>query len=657
MELPNAEKVCDVQADFQSSNENYRIPYKTLVTFLADNNYLCKAHSEQVEILQSQILKTFQIERRELQPIGDKRLKTKISTFVTKLRKRNKKQSHHITRVLNEPWCLADLILPEEVATHLLQRNETNVESMDIDAAEENHEIFFHSNTGPTEQEQSTADDSDWELFNEDPVGSVQSYEQNTTFGPSMKVSVVKEKQKRAGRKPKPFDLKTLRAKQALAQEIRNKYPHGAIKLAFEQGLKQEGRVNSQKKNISFIMKKCGSATGFTARIARKAIMAKKELVKKTPEQALFFLLTNGLSKQQYKSIKKSSKESGYDIWPNYDYVREAKNTLRPEGIAFQTDGAVVVPVHALLEKTVSRTLLNNSSLFDKILDLAEENEGHLTLTFFFKFGFDSSGAHEVAHQPNAAGDHRVVKHLMASQLVPLQLALEDSTGVRSLHDFPSPNSPHACRPIRLAYEKENDESILREYNRLKDELSDLEDYIVHTEPSVKIRFHGLLTLIDGKVASSITGINSSSCWVCGKGRKDLRRKNATFDPFFENLQFGCSILHFGIRVFETLLKIGYKQEMQQFTAQEARVNPKMFKDQVAKGKELVQKRFKDEQGLIVDKARTGGLGSTNTGNVARRAFSDPVSTAGICGVSVVLVSNLETIWRVLASGNCEFSF
>ena len=96
---------------------------------------------------------------------------------------------------------------------------------------------------------------------------------------------------------------------------------------------------------------------------------------------------------------------------------------------------------------------------------------------------------------------------------------------------------------------------------------------------------------------------------------------------------------------------------MQQFTAQEARVNPKMFKDQVAKGKELVQKRFKDEQGLIVDKARTGGLGSTNTGNVARRAFSDPVSTAGICGVSVVLVSNLETIWRVLASGNCEFSF
>ena len=67
MELPNAEKVCDVQADFQSSNENYRIPYKTLVTFLADNNYLCKAHSEQVEILQSQILKTFQIEKSSYQ--------------------------------------------------------------------------------------------------------------------------------------------------------------------------------------------------------------------------------------------------------------------------------------------------------------------------------------------------------------------------------------------------------------------------------------------------------------------------------------------------------------------------------------------------------------------------------------------------------------
>jgi hypothetical protein len=61
--------------------------------------------------------------------------------------------------------------------------------------------------------------------------------------------------------------------------------------------------------------------------------------------------------------------------------------------------------------------------------------------------------------------------------------------------------------------------------------------------------------------------------------------------------------------------------------------------------------------GLVVDKARPGGFGSTNTGNVARRAFSASVITADICGVSTVLVSNLETIWKTLASGTKKLKY
>jgi hypothetical protein len=635
---------------------NHRIPYKMLVTILVENNYLGRSHSDQVKIVQSKILDLFQIVSEDLPPQVENQLKVKICTFISKLRKRNRKQSHHINRVVNEPWCNADLILPEEVITLLLQRNQQEVEPMPIavDCVEENLDHCPSTMDSPN-HESSDDVNSDWNPFNKNASGLGQSNKPNMGGGSARAgqsaEDVVKEKKKRSGRKPKPFDLKRPRAQLALAQEIRKKYPHGAIKLAFEQGLKQEGRVNSQKKDIAYILKKCGSATGLTASIAKKAVVLKKTVIKKTSEQALFFILANGLSKQQYICLKKSSRESGYDIWPNYDYVREAKNNLRPEGIAFQPGGAIVVPLQDLLEKTISRTLQDNSTLFDNILDLADEKGGDITLTLFFKYGFDSSGAHEVAQQPNAAGDHRTVKHLMSSQLVPLQLAFEESSGLQSLYNFPSPNSPHACRPIRLAYEKENDESILREFNRLKTELSNLEDYTVHSEPRVRIHFYGLLTLVDGKVVSLITRINSSRCSLCGKGRKDLRRKECTFDPIFENLQFGCSILHFGIRVFETLLKIGYKKEMKQFTAQEARVDSIGFKEKVDKGKELVQKRFKDEQGLIVDKARTGGLGSTNTGNVARRAFSAPVSTADICGVSVLLVSNLETIWKTLASG------
>ena len=223
-------------------------------------------------------------------------------------------------------------------------------------------------------------------------------------------------------------------------------------------------------------------------------------MVKKTPEQALFFLLTNGLSKNQYKSLKKTSLESGFDIWPNYDYICDAKKNLRPEGISFQEDGSITVPLQELLEKTLSRTLLNNTPLFDKLLDLADEHGGQLNTSLFFKLGFDSSGAHEVAQQPNAEGDQRQVKHLMASQLVPLQLAIEEGGETQSLYDFPGPNSPHSCRPVRLAYEKENNVSSIQEYSRLKDEISNLQDYVVHEEPKVIVSFIGLFTLVDGSV-------------------------------------------------------------------------------------------------------------------------------------------------------------
>ena len=59
--------------------------------------------------------------------------------------------------------------------------------------------------------------------------------------GPSFRTSFPRERKKR-GRKLKPFELKSKRSQLALAQEIRKKYPQGAITQAFEQGLKIDAR-------------------------------------------------------------------------------------------------------------------------------------------------------------------------------------------------------------------------------------------------------------------------------------------------------------------------------------------------------------------------------------------------------------------------------
>ena len=280
--------------------------------------------------------------------------KKKIGSFLANLEIRYKKKSYHIERILNDTWSNSNFKLPVKFNEMLKNRN------------------FLILKAAVDVQEEQDA---------ENTSSSFQASKSN----------------KRRGRKLKPFELKTKRSQLAMAQEIRKKYPQGAIKLAFEQGLKFDAQENPKKKNLAFIIKKCSSSTGLTACIAKKAISSKQDVVKKTPEEALFFILTNGLSKNQYKSLKKTSRESGFDIWPNYDYVRDAKINLRPEGISFQKDGSITVPLQELLEKTLSRTLLNNTPLYDKLLDLADERGGELNMCLIYKLGFDSSGAHEVA--------------------------------------------------------------------------------------------------------------------------------------------------------------------------------------------------------------------------------------------------------------------
>jgi hypothetical protein len=93
------------------------------------------------------------------------------------------------------------------------------------------------------------------------------------------------------------------------------------------------------------------------------------------------------------------------------------------------------------------------------------------------------------------------------------------------------------------------------------------------------------------------------------------------------------------------LLHIAYKQDVKTFKVR----NPE-DKAIVAERTATVKSAFERELGLKVDCRRDGGFGNTNTGNVARKAFANAEKTAAICGVSTMLVSNLDIIWRTLAS-------
>ncbi len=116
-----------------------------------------------------------------------------------------------------------------------------------------------------------------------------------------------------------------------------------------------------------------------------------------------------------------------------------------------------------------------------------------MNIKLIFKIGFDSSGSHEIPQQADSDGDHREIKHLMSTKLVLIQLSTNDNKKI-SLPNFPGPNNAHSCRPIRLSYEKENTEAIVRENKRLKEEMTNLTEYVAHEHPTVKISYEGIFT-------------------------------------------------------------------------------------------------------------------------------------------------------------------
>ena len=193
-----------------------------------------------------------------------------------------------------------------------------------------------------------------------------------------------------------------------------------------------------------------------------------------------------------------------------------------------------------------------------EILQIAEDNGGNLKTTIYNKYGFDSSGSHLRAMQPDSMGDLPECKTLNASQMVPLRL----------------------------------------------------------------------VAMVDGKVVSGLTNTNTTCCTICDKSGPEMA-KNEEASP-----------LHFGLCVFEALLHICYKQDFKAFRAKKE-----------AKQTAAVKEAFKRELGLLVDQRQEGGFGTTNTGNVVRKAFANAEKTAPICGVSTMQVSNLDVICRTFALG------
>ena len=183
------------------------------------------------------------------------------------------------------------------------------------------------------------------------------------------------------------------------------------------------------------------------------------------------------------------------------------------------------------------------------------------------------------------------------------------------------PNSPHSCRPIRLSYQPEDKAAILSEAADLDQQVKDLVPFVLSENPRVSVSFRALMTMIDGKVLQELTkSPASSSCPICHKTYRQIAQPDGDFEPKDGSLEFGASILHFGIRAIEALFHIGYRQDVKKSRTP---LSPEE-KEMVANRERDVKAQFREKLGLIIDQRRDGGAGNTTTGNVARKAFDHP---------------------------------
>lgn len=237
---------------------------------------------------------------------------------------------------------------------------------------------------------------------------------------------------------------------------------------------------------------------------------------------------------------------------------------------------------------------------------------------------------------------------LLATVLIPLQLITKDNV---ILWTNRTSQSARFCRPIKLQYMKESVKIIINEKEYIDQQINNLRVFniFVNENHCIRIHYAVFFTLIDGKVLNAITNTKSmQTCPICHATPKqfnDLSNKTKeAFLPGSKSLVYGISPLHAWIRLLECCLHISYRVDIKVW-----QIRGDKLKVAYADRKKRVQAILWERLGLIVDRPKPGGSGTTNDGNTARRAFENPALLAECLDLHFGLLKNIQTILIALS--------
>lgn len=450
----------------------------------------------------------------------------------------------------------------------------------------------------------------------------------------TFEIPVVKTLQKRPGRPSKSFEDVSERSKRRKTEELRSNFEKDIIIHAAQVELGKSG-----KKDASNVLKDITS-TPTRATKYKKAFYLTKSSKKKpslTSMQALQMFVDADLTQGQYEIIRKTNP----NFFPCYSALQKAKKKCYPpQESCTITSTSAEAQLQPLIDVTVRRL---SEYLEEVFINLKEQERECLTI--ISKWGCD--GSQQSQFKQKLESDTDTDSNIFQSCFVPLQLVCGNNNE-KVLWNNPTPSSPRFCRPIRFRFIKETSDVTEEEIRHVKSAISSL----VPTEVDISgkkffIKHTFIMTMVDGKVCNAATGTKSTSrCYICGATSKDFNKLDSTREVNFAALEFGISVLHARIRIFESILHLAYKLKVKKYRERKS-TEEKNLEDQT---KREIQRRFRSETGLIIDMPKSN-FGNTNDGNTSRRFFENPKLASEITGISYELIYRLKVILEVISSG------
>lgn len=361
-------------------------------------------------------------------------------------------------------------------------------------------------------------------------------------------------------------------------------------------------------------------------------------------EKVLSLVVEAKLTKHQYLLIKNFiNSQISFDILPSYNKILAAKKKCYPLEETI-TESSAEVELQSLLDHTTNRILESQK-------DVLESTENLNNLTLIGKWGFDGSTGHSEYKQTFADSSILDDSSLFVTSYVPLQLIcnLESIESTQIIWKNPRPCSTRYCRPIRFQFAKETSDLSIQEQSYFKNKIQKLNPTTFSIQnKEIKINHSLQLTMVDGKICSALSKSATSRCYLCGSSPKEMNQIDACLNKTTDNskFEFGLSPLHSWIRFFEYFIHLSYR-----ITIKKWQVRSLEEKNILAANKKRIQQEFRNRLGLIIDKPRSGGSGTSNDGNTARKFFTNSSIAAEITGIEQIFIDRCGVILNCISSG------